>query len=418
MTTKKVRAPKSTAKQEKRANGQGSIYFDRKKNRYIVAVPDQARPNKRRKKFFYSRRDAETFLFEYLQNRGVGKATFAANPKAKVADFLKSWHSTVRREPETIRSYSTAINNWINPYIGNLKVADLTPAVIEGLYGNLDRKVLSGSAIHITHTVLNSAFKDATRLGIISYNPMLSVKKLHKKSKPSKHIAKTDADAIYREATKDPAKHARVELGMVMGIRPGEVLGFKWEDINWVLRTITVERQLQRVKGEGLVFKDLKTHDTRVLPLSIKQIEILKVHQLTQEAAKIYWFSDSGLIFPNSKGLPMDTKNDHHNWKRLLKAAGVKANYTRYQMRKTAITNLITNGVDEKTTATIAGHSSPSVTMKHYANATSASMKSALDVQDANRPQVQMTLDADIEKQVNEFIQELNDFNGKAIPNV
>lgn len=76
MTTKKVRAPKSTAKQEKRANGQGSIYFDHKKNRYIVAVPDQARPNKRRKKFFYSRREAETFLFEYLQNRGVGKATF------------------------------------------------------------------------------------------------------------------------------------------------------------------------------------------------------------------------------------------------------------------------------------------------------------------------------------------------------
>ena len=43
MTTKKVRAPKSTAKQEKRANGQGSIYFDHKKNRYIVAVPKSTR---------------------------------------------------------------------------------------------------------------------------------------------------------------------------------------------------------------------------------------------------------------------------------------------------------------------------------------------------------------------------------------
>ena len=45
-------------------------------------------------------------------------------------------------------------------------------------------------------------------------------------------------------------------------------------------------------------------------------------------------------------------------------------------------------------------------------------MKSALDVQDANRPQFQMTLDVDIEKQVNDFIQELNDFNRKAMPNV
>lgn len=408
MTTKKVRAPRSTAKQEKRANGQGSIYFDRSKNRYVVAVPDPANANRRRKKFFYTKKEAEGFLFEFLQNRGLGKATFAVNPKARVRDFLDSWHSSIRREPETIRSYRTAIDNWITPSIGNLKVSELTPALIEGMYAQLDKKGKSGSVLHITHTVLNAAFKDGVRLGLISYNPMPAVKKLRKRSIPSKHIPKADADAIYLEASKDPFAHARTEAGMVIGIRPGEVLGLRWSDIDWEQRTITIERQLQRVKGQGLVFKDLKTHDTRILPLSMAQIEILKVHQLTQEAAKVFWTRDCGLIFPNSVGLPMDTKADHRNWTKLLKSAGISTNYTRYQMRKTALTNLITHGVDEKTTATIAGHSSPSVTMKHYANATSASMQSALVVQDSIRPRVHISLDEDIERQVHDFVMQLD----------
>lgn len=45
---------------------------------------------------------------------------------------------------------------------------------------------------------------------------------------------------------------------MMMGLRPGEVRGLKWSDINWDERTLTIERQLQRVKAEGLVFRQVK----------------------------------------------------------------------------------------------------------------------------------------------------------------
>jgi integrase len=410
MSTKKVRAPKSTAKQVKRANGQGSIYFDKEKNRYIVAVADFANPIKRRKKSFYTMKEAEAFCHEYIRNRGLGKSSFAADPKIKVSAFLASWHKTVRREEETKRSYDTAIRNWINPIIGNVKVSDLTPAIIEGVYAKLDEQGKSDSVLHITHTVLSLAFKDAVRLGLVSYNPMTNVKKMRKKVIPSKHIPKADADKIYLTSTQDPFLHARVELGMVMGLRPGEALGLKWSDIDWNSRTVTIERQLQRAKGNGLVFKDLKTHDSRVLPLSIHQIAILKIHQLTQEAAKVFWQKDHGLVFPNGEGRPKDTKADHRDWKKLLKSAGVTQNYTRYQMRKTAITNLITNGVDEKTAATIAGHSTPVVTMKHYANATTASMLAALEVQDAIRPTSMASVDSEIEEQVASFIEQLNEY--------
>ena len=383
---KKVRPPKPKAGLEKRANGQGSIYFDTSKYRYIVAVVDINDSTKRHRRSFLSKKEAEAFRAEYVRNKGTGIATFAANPKMKVGDFLCEWHRTCRGEPETRRSYSTAINNWISPYLGNLKVSELTPGIIEGLYRTLDNQGFSNSVLHIAHVVLNQAFKDAVRHGTLSYNPMNSVKKMHKSSIPTPHIPSEDARRIYSEAAKDPYLHARIELGMIKGLRPGEVRGLHWSDINWTLGTITIQNQYQRVKGQGMVLKGLKTHDTRVLPLSKAQMTILQMHQLTQEAAKAVWVKDLNLIFPNGDGLPKDEKADRRDWIRLLARAGVTSKYTLYQMRKTAITNLITNGVDEKTASVIAGHSSPAVTMKHYANATTTSMIGALAVEDAVRP--------------------------------
>lgn len=407
VSNKKVRPPRHASMRPKRANGQGSIYFDKRKNRYVVAVSDFAKPGRRRKKSFFTLREAEAFCYEFVRNKGLGKSSLQADPKIKVSVFLASWHKTVRREEETCRSYDTAIRNWINPHIGNVKIADLTPAIIEGLYARLDEIGHGDSVLHITHTVLSLAFKEAIRLSEVSYNPMLNVRKIRKKVLPLKHIPRQDADKIYLEASKDPFTHARIEIGMVVGLRPGEALGLKWSDIDWRSRTITIERQLQRSKGAGLAYKALKTHDFRVLPLSMNQIEILKVHQIVQETSKVFWRRDFNLIFPNRDGQPKDSRADHRDWKKLLIAAGVTTSYTRYQMRKTAITNLITNGIDEKTVATIAGHSSPVVTMKHYANATSDSMLAALRVQDSIRPRFASNLDVNIEEQVSTFIKQL-----------
>ena len=70
----------------------------------------------------------------------------------------------------------------------------------------------------LTTERLSSAFADGYRLNLLTHNPMEKVKKLTKRATPTKHIPQADAERIYAYATKDPYTHARIDLGMYMGL--------------------------------------------------------------------------------------------------------------------------------------------------------------------------------------------------------
>jgi integrase len=395
---------------EKRANGEGSVYpkiLKSGKKRYIAAAKDVN--GKLRRVSFAKKSDAYDHLFQMKQDRKVGKNSFAVNPKMTISDFLNKW--LVNRaiiKPETRRNYETAIKNWISPHIGSFLASSIRPATIENLYSKLEAADYKPGTTNVVHAVLSKAFADAVRLGEIPINPMLNVQKLTRKSLASKHIPKNDEIRIYAQATKSPQDHARIEIGMVMGLRPGEVLGLKWSDIDWNNRTLTIERQVQRVKNLGLVFQTSKTGKSRTLHLSEKQVEILMIHRYSQDSKKALWIEDEDLLFPNSVGKKQDPKADHKNWKQLLKASGVTSNYTRYQMRKTAFTNLSANGVDVRTIMELSGHSQASTLLNSYVHATSGSIRNALEIQDKLRPDSKMLENLQLESDLSNWMENIS----------
>lgn len=392
---------------EKRANGEGSVYpkvLKSGKKRYIAAAKDLN--GKMRRVSFTKKSEAYDHLFQMKQDRKVGKNTFAVNPKMTMSDFLNKWLANrAINKPETRRNYETAIKNWISPYIGIFLASSIRPATIEDLYSKLEAANYKPGTTNVVHAVLSKAFADAVRLGEIPNNPMSNVQKLTRKSVASRHIPKQDEIRIYAQATKSPQDHARIEIGMVMGLRPGEVLGLKWSDIDWNNRTLTIERQIQRVKNLGLVFQTSKTGKSRILHLSEKQIEILMIHRYDQDSKKTGWLEDEDLLFPNSIGKKQDPKSDHKNWKQLVKAAGVKSDYTRYQMRKTAFTNLSANGVDVRTIMELSGHSQASTLLNSYVHATSGSIKNALKIQDKLRPDSKMLESLQLETDLSKWME-------------
>jgi len=409
MANTKPRAPRksATSSKDKRANGEGSIYWDKSKKRWIGAAYDIN--GKLRRKSCLKKSEAEDFCHDQKRVRSLGTSTFATNPKMKISDFLDLWLATRGSiKPETRRNYETTIKNWISPHIGKYLVSAIRPATIENLYQKLDDAGFKAGTTNVVHAVLSKAFSDAFRLGEIPVNPMERVQKLTRKSVSSKHIPKNDEMRIYAEATKNPYTHARIEIGLVMGLRPGEILGLKWSDIDWSLKTMTIERQVQRVKGQGLVFQTVKTGKTRTLHLSETQIEILTIHRYDQDSKKGSWTQDEDLLFPNSEGKKKDSKADHEAWKALLKASGVKSDYTRYQMRKTAFTNLSANGVDVRTIMEMSGHSQASTLLTSYVHATSESIKNALDIQDRNRPTAERMQSIELDREVEEWIARAN----------
>ena len=371
----------------KNSNGRGSIYPIKLKSgatRYRAAIHDIN--GKRRTKNFKKKAEAEDWIAEQRRARELGENTYATNPKMTVGEFMTGWVESKYSDDQsnTRRFYRNAIKSHITPALGNIKVSSLTTKSIESLLRDMAARQLGAGTIKGVKASLSAAFNDAVRLGDLTRNPMKNVKMPDIQSKPTKPLPRKDWEKIYLEATKDPYMHARIEVAGMLALRPGEVLGLKWADLNAQECTLCVARQVQRIKGKGLVFKAVKQKKERTLLISDTTIQILLTHRRYQALQKAAWTEDMDLMFPNSLGKPQDEKADRNEFKRLLRAVGAP-NYELYQLRKTAITAMASQ-TDLKTLMEFTGHTQVSTVLGSYVFATSESMAKAVNGMDELRP--------------------------------
>jgi integrase len=339
-----------------------------------------------RTKNFNKVSDAEDWISEQIRARELGENTYAVNPKMKVSEFLDGWLASHKMsiKHSTYRCYRGVILNQINPAIGHINASTLTTKAVEIFLSGLVAKGLGAGTINLSHRVLSVAYNTAVRHGDLPRNPVLYAKKPRVKSVETKPIPRKDFEMLYREAKKDPFMHARIEIGGMVGPRPGEALGLKWSDIDWEAGLLTLERQVQRETGKGLVFQTVKQNAIRTVPLSDEQLRILSIHKRHQSLNKAKWEADEDLIFPNTKGKKCDEKRDRKLFKTLLKRAGV-GDYQLYQLRKTAYSNMA-SVTDMRTLKDYSGHGQVSTLLKHYVYTNNEAMAQAVARMDGLRP--------------------------------
>jgi len=368
-----------------RSNGDGTVYLIKNRNRWGAAISNCL--GDRVSQSFKTQDEAYAWLLEQKKLRSEGLFPEVTSSKQILEDFLADWieHNRNQKKPATTRYYSERIKNQINPVIGHLRASSLSPMAIEHLISTLIDKGYAPGTINGVYRTLSAAYSDGFRLGLVSHDPTKRVKMPKLKSKPMKNITKNDATKIYAQAVTDPYTHARIEMGMVCGLRPGEVFGLMWSDIDWESRTLTIERQVQRVKDKGLVFQSVKQDRARTIVLSDVQLQILRAHKDFQDVYRPTFKTDEGLIFPNTQGSKLDDRKDTIRWKRLLKKAGVP-DYQRYQMRKTAFSNLYAQLGDVRQLLDYSGHSQVSTIMRSYVFATEEASNAIRRSVDASRP--------------------------------
>lgn len=378
---------KKVSNKPKRANGRGSIYQITKSNgRKVWKAAIKDINGKLRTKNFTKFAEAEDWTAEQRRARELGENTYATNPKMTVSEFMIGWVENKYNDDQsnTQRFYRNAIKNHIIPALGNIKASSLTTKSIESLLRDMAARQLGAGTIKGVKASLSAAFNDAVRLGDLTRNPMKNVKMPDIQAKPTKPLPRNDWERIYLEAMKDPYMHARVEVAGMLGLRPGEALGLKWKDLNLQESSLHVVRQVQRVKGKGLVIKAVKQKKERTLAISDTTVQILLTHKRYQALQKAAWIEDLDLIFPNSLGKPQDEKADRYAFKKLLKNAGVP-NYELYQLRKTCFTAMASQ-TDLKTLMEFTGHTQVSTVLGSYVFATSESMAKAVNGMDKLRP--------------------------------
>jgi integrase len=158
-------------------------------------------------------------------------------------------------------------------------------------------------------------------------------------------------------------------LAFHTGMRQAELIGLKWEDIDWERNTLQVRRQLLRHKGGGFEFSKPKSKSgNRKILIGLQTMAVLKTHQETviqkRKNSKEKW-PELDLIFPTRVGTPIVSQNLRRGFRKVLKVSGLpKIRF--HDLRHTAASMMLNYGISVLAVSRRLGHSKPSITLDVY----------------------------------------------------
>lgn len=381
-------------------HGSGAIE-ERSPGRWRVTIeagrnPQTGKRERRRFTVRGTRRDAQKALREVLQQRERG--TLAAPDKIILADWLTSWLERHNAEghlgPKSHDRYRSIIERHLIPALGRLRLQDLRPDHIGDAKarwlsgrGSTALQPLSGATVHKHLVVLRRALADAVRSGILMRNPADLV------SAPSVR-ARTERRALVEEEIKSlvvAAVGSRYDLPirftLATGVRQGELLGLKWEDVDFDAGAIGIRRSLLYVGG-ATVFASPKTERSRrVIELSAATVHLLRAYRTEQMRHRLLLgpsWKEQGLVFPSSIGTPWLARAFYRGYREVLNRSGITGleSVNWHTLRHTAATQWLRHGVDVFSVSRRLGHASASFTMDVYAHLLKGQQQQAAEALD------------------------------------
>ena len=281
------------------------------------------------------------------------------------------------RSHQTYRGY---IDNHIKPNIGDVPLNKLSSLHLQKLYkkllagGRVERvesksqpKGLSAKTVRNINQVISSAMDFAKDQKLIGSNPTDGCALPKLEHKEMNTLPVDQLTSFLREA-KESGVFELYYIELATGLRRGELLGLKWEDIDLAQGRLRVQRQIARISGE-VIEAPLKTKNAyRTLPLSADAVGVL------QEQRKKS--GNSPYVFPSPTGGPISPDSVLHMLHRVLKRAGL-AQVRFHDLRHTFATLALQNGVDIKTVSGMLGHYSAGFTLDTYTHVTTSAKKEA-----------------------------------------
>jgi len=283
------------------------------------------------------------------------------NSTITVTEYLADWFDVAKLDlrPCTQRGYWDIIRLHIIPYIGNIRLWDLRPSHIQTLYDDLRKERYSSTTVLYVHRVLRKALKKAVRV-YIRANPADEVENKPKKADYEAHPMNGEQTKKLLTAAKKTVIFIAILLAVCLGLRRGEVLGLKWNRIDFEKRKILIDNIIVYEPG-GIYEGPPKTKKgKRSLKISEGLTQILKT--LKEETGA----QDDGYVICRKDGRPFSASTLQSVFKRLLKEAGISEDTRIHDLKHTSATLQLRAGVAMKVVSQRLGHSSIVITMDLY----------------------------------------------------
>ncbi|MBA4379552.1 MAG: hypothetical protein C0393_02500 [Anaerolinea sp.] len=348
----------------RRGNNEGCIYH-RKDGRWCAQVSISGR---RLTKYGKSQKECRDWVKETLTKIGNG-LTFQGT-QVTLAKFIESWldGKELSRRPQTVSQYRALTRQHILPLMGGMRLQDIQPAHLKQLYLAKKDEGRGARTVQLIHTVMHAVLKQAVKEGILGRNPAAAVER-PKVEVAERHILTEEQAQQLIIATTGTRYGTLIYMALMTGMREGELLGLKWSDVDWTKGHLHIQRQLQVKKVNGSVLVPPKTRaGVRKIKLGQGTLDRLAMHreqeELQKEASGARW-EENDLIFPNTIGKPMSSRNMYEDYKRLLRENGLP-DINFHALRHTSLSFLLDMGTPVNTVQKRAGHSKASVTTDTY----------------------------------------------------
>lgn len=369
----------------RRSNGAGSVYRRKSDGKWVGSV---TLDNGTRKVFYgKTKKEVEDRVNKAVYEQQQG--TFIATSQQTVGQFLTDWLDNThqrRIRPRTYERYREALELHIIPALGRYQLQKLTAQHVQSFYAKKESEGLAPATIRYYHSVLHNALNTAVKWGLVTRNVCTLTSPPRRERHEMQTLSLEQAQKLI-DSLNGHKWEALFKLAIATGLRRGEILALKWQDIDFEAGTLQVRRILSRVptktpnRQHVYVEAEPKTkRSRRSVVIASFALEALRKHRSIQledqRKAGKYW-QEHDYIFCTSTGNHLSPNYVVDVLKKLLQRAELP-NIRFHDLRHSAATLLFKMNVHPKIVQELLGHSNISITLDIYSHVLPGMQKDAI----------------------------------------
>ena len=324
---------------------------------------------RQRSKSFDRKLDAERHLSTVEADllRGI-----YVDPRAgqiTLSEYAERWMAVQVWRQSTRELAESHLSNHIGPGLGSRKLVAITRTDVQGFVAALEAKGLSPRTVEGIYRRLVSMIEGAVHDRLIVQSPAVKIRLPKVNHTVASQVVALDVDDVHRIAEAAPPwLTAFVWTIATAGLRPGEAAGLTVERVDFMRRSISVDRQLTTLsKGVPQLGPPKTASSVRTIPVADSLIAELNRHMIEHKPVEIE--DGASLLFSNRDGRPLRRNTLGDAWDRLRKKLDLPAEARGWHsLRHTYASWLIEDGLSVRTVQARLGHASATETLEVYSH--------------------------------------------------
>lgn len=289
--------------------------------------------------------------------------------KLSVNDYMTRWLEAKVRDvkPSTHLSYRSTARLYVAPRIGKIALERLRPLDLERMVAGLLESGQSARVAAYALRVAKMALKQAVLWQLVPRNVAEAVRPPRVARREMNIWTGAEARA-FLESTRPHRLHALFALALTTGLRRGELLGLRWEDVDLVAGRLQVRRIVVHTQGTLELGEPKTATSRRTIPLASGVITVLREHRERQALERVAAgeaYRGEGFVFASEVGTLTHPRNLERVYYAQLKRSGLRR-VRFHDLRHTAASLMILKGVPPKVVSRMLGHANVAFTLQVY----------------------------------------------------